>query len=177
MKAKRKNGKNAGAYPKFTMTLNVTPEMIGKTMRVVMLAKFPAGTGGTVTYWSASGSVAGQSANLQTITTGSFAYHHVFINIVSGTTFVSVTNIHNFTGSTDPIEIAALQVSVGNEVVRYLPPTKPKFTVSYDSAAPTVGTWAVGDRVINSVPTVGQPKSWVCTVAGTPGTWTSEGNL
>lgn len=45
------------------------------------------------------------------------------------------------------------------------------------TAAPVTGTWVVGDRVINSVPTVGQPKAWVCTVAGTPGTWISEGNL
>jgi hypothetical protein len=47
----------------------------------------------------------------------------------------------------------------------------------YRSTFPAVGTWSVGDRVINTVPTVGQPKSWVCTVAGTPGTWVSEGNL
>jgi len=45
------------------------------------------------------------------------------------------------------------------------------------SAAPVAGTWIVGDRVVNSVPTVGQPKAWICTVAGTPGTWVSEGNL
>lgn len=45
------------------------------------------------------------------------------------------------------------------------------------TAAPIAGTWGVGDRVFNSVPSVGQPKSWVCTVAGTPGTWVSEGNL
>lgn len=38
-------------------------------------------------------------------------------------------------------------------------------------------TWKVGDRVYNSAATAGQPKSWVCTVAGAPGTWTSEGNL
>lgn len=44
-------------------------------------------------------------------------------------------------------------------------------------AAPTVDTWQVGDRCINSNPVVGQPKSWACTVAGTPGTWVSEGNL
>ena len=45
------------------------------------------------------------------------------------------------------------------------------------SEAPTTGTWAVGRRVINSAPTVGQPKAWICTVSGTPGTWVSEGNL
>lgn len=35
----------------------------------------------------------------------------------------------------------------------------------------------VGDRVEQSVPVVGQPKGWRCTVAGNPGTWVSEGNL
>jgi Pectate lyase superfamily protein len=45
------------------------------------------------------------------------------------------------------------------------------------SAAPTTGTWRVTDTVMNSAPTVGQPKGWVCTVAGTPGTWVSLGNL
>ena len=45
------------------------------------------------------------------------------------------------------------------------------------TAAPTTGTWVVGDRVVNRVPTVGQPKAWSCTVAGAPGTWVSEGNL
>jgi len=48
---------------------------------------------------------------------------------------------------------------------------------TYGTAAPTTGTWAVGDRVFNQAPSVGQPKSWVCTVAGAPGTWVSEGNL
>lgn len=49
--------------------------------------------------------------------------------------------------------------------------------VAYGTAAPTAGTWAKGDRVFNSSPAVGQPKSWVCTVTGSPGTWVSEGNL
>jgi hypothetical protein len=47
----------------------------------------------------------------------------------------------------------------------------------YNNAAPTVGTWALGDRVINNSPAVGSPKAWTCTVAGNPGTWVSEGNL
>jgi hypothetical protein len=45
------------------------------------------------------------------------------------------------------------------------------------TAAPTTGTYALGDRVFNSAPAVGSPKGWICTVAGTPGTWVSEGNL
>lgn len=45
------------------------------------------------------------------------------------------------------------------------------------NAAPTNGPWLRGDRVQQSVPTVGQPKGWLCTAAGSPGTWVSEGNL
>jgi len=45
------------------------------------------------------------------------------------------------------------------------------------TAAPITGTYKRGDRVLNNTPALGQPKSWVCTVAGTPGTWVSEGNL
>jgi hypothetical protein len=49
--------------------------------------------------------------------------------------------------------------------------------IRQSTASPTLGSWAVGDRSMNSTPAVGQPKAWVCTVAGTPGTWVSEGNL
>lgn len=49
--------------------------------------------------------------------------------------------------------------------------------VGMGTAAPTTGTWAVGDEIKNRTPAVGSPKGWVCTVAGTPGTWVSTGNL
>lgn len=39
------------------------------------------------------------------------------------------------------------------------------------------GIWNVGDRIIKSIPVVGEQKGWRCTVAGRPGTWVSEGNL
>jgi hypothetical protein len=52
------------------------------------------------------------------------------------------------------------------------------FNVDWRSnAAPGAGTWAVGDFTEQSVPVVGNPKRWRCTVAGAPGTWVSEGNL
>jgi hypothetical protein len=47
----------------------------------------------------------------------------------------------------------------------------------YGTAAPVSGTWARGDQVFNTNAAVGAAKSWVCTVAGTPGTWVSTGNL
>ena len=40
------------------------------------------------------------------------------------------------------------------------------------TAAPTTGTWAVGDTVLNSAPSAGGTFAWVCTTAGTTGgTW------
>lgn len=62
---------------------------------------------------------------------------------------------------------------VGNECRRFQS-SNPEYRAA---AAPSAGSWGVGDRVINNAPAVGQPKAWVCTVAGVPGTWVSEGNL
>jgi len=39
------------------------------------------------------------------------------------------------------------------------------------TAAPTTGTWAVGDTCWNSAPAAGGAPGWVCTTAGTSGTW------
>ena len=59
-------------------------------------------------------------------------------------------------------------------------------TASYtaNTAAPTTGTWAKGDYVKNSAPAeLGAASSkyvilgWVCTAAGTPGTWLQSRTL
>ena len=42
---------------------------------------------------------------------------------------------------------------------------------------PTQGNNVQGEIVKNMAPAIGQPKGWVCTVSGSPGTWVSEGNL
>ena len=47
----------------------------------------------------------------------------------------------------------------------------------YGTSPPGATYSSVGDRIVNTPPVVGQPKAWVCTVAGSPGTWVSEGNL
>ena len=46
-----------------------------------------------------------------------------------------------------------------------------------NNGSPGGGNWQLGDRIAQSSPAVGQPKGWMCTVAGAPGTWVSEGNL
>jgi hypothetical protein len=47
--------------------------------------------------------------------------------------------------------------------------------ISYGTAAPVAGTWAVGDLVYNKAPGPGTPQGWVCTAAGSPGTWVTFG--
>ena len=42
---------------------------------------------------------------------------------------------------------------------------------------PSANTFPANVHCRRSTLTVGQPKGWFCTVAGQPGTWTSEGNL
>lgn len=45
------------------------------------------------------------------------------------------------------------------------------------TAAPTTGTWVVGDKVHNTAPAAGGTVGWVCTTAGTPGTWKTFGTI
>jgi parallel beta-helix repeat protein len=45
------------------------------------------------------------------------------------------------------------------------------------TGAPVSLTWTRGDTAWNEEPTVGQPIGWMCTVAGTPGTWVAMANL
>lgn len=49
-------------------------------------------------------------------------------------------------------------------------------SIGSGAAAPTTGTWALGDFVHNSAPTNAsgaQVLGWICTASGTPGTWRS----
>lgn len=46
-----------------------------------------------------------------------------------------------------------------------------------NNAAPVAGTWAVGDVVYNSAPAAAGTIGWVCTTAGTPGTWKTFGAI
>ncbi len=45
------------------------------------------------------------------------------------------------------------------------------------AAAPTTGAHVVGEKVYNSTPVAGGTIGWVCTTAGTPGTWKTFGAI
>lgn len=45
------------------------------------------------------------------------------------------------------------------------------------AAAPTSGAHVLGEVVLNSNPSAGGFAGWVCTAAGTPGTWLGFGTI
>lgn len=47
----------------------------------------------------------------------------------------------------------------------------------FGDVSPAAGAFTIGDTTEKITPVVGNPKRWRCTVAGSPGTWVSEGNL
>jgi len=79
--------------------------------------------------------------------------------------------------ATGDLLIYQLELWIGKSLPNVTMPSYPQNVQTYAAAAPTVGQWARGDIVTNNTPAVGSPKSWICTVAGTPGTWVSSGNL
>jgi len=102
--------------------------------------------------------------------------------ITSTATFPYVVNN---TGGDVVLLFSAVQViefTTQSDAIKYFnaglyQPTIKLPRTSFATIAPVSGVWRVGDRVVNNTPVVGQPKAWACTVAGTPGTWVSEGNL
>ena len=82
---------------------------------------------------------------------------------VQDNVFVNVTN--NVSGGPGAYTAAYIAQRFGNKIY------------FQSASAPAVGDWIVGDRAQQLTPVVGQPKGWMCTVAGAPGTWVSEGNL
>jgi parallel beta-helix repeat protein len=57
-------------------------------------------------------------------------------------------------------------------------PAGNNYIINYKgSAAPTTGTYNVGDIFYNSAPTAGGYIGWVCVTAGTPGTWKTFGAI
>lgn len=77
------------------------------------------------------------------------------------------------TDSSQKVKFTALRVYTNG----LLPiPSAYKF-LEYRTAAPTTGTWLLGDIVYNSSPSAGGYVGWVCTTAGSPGTWKTFGAI
>lgn len=152
-----------GGSPSYNVTLNNS---------VFLNAGYPNGSAGTRNLiFGTSGNVNVNNCIIGRTSTDAKAYYYVE---------AAGTGECNFTDCT--FTTLAAPAGFGNEifgtqVVKTAGGLKNRHAQYYASAAPTTGTWYLGDRVFNSAPATGQPKGWICTVAGTPGTWVSEGNL
>ncbi len=97
-------------------------------------------------------------ASLQVITASDFAIE-VFLNSTTVGDIVYLNGINTYVNGFKGMP--ELQADV----------------VFQDTAFPATGTWARGDRVWNSTPSSGGTPGWVCTTAGTSGTWKAMANL
>lgn len=77
------------------------------------------------------------------------------------------------TGGTATIQLRGIRLSTTDTsaVRTWSPFTENDKSTPVAIQAPSSGTHSVGRRVYHGAPAVGQPQGWVCTVAGTPGTW------
>lgn len=99
----------------------------------------------------------------------------------------AVINSHGVHGSTDS---SIVLIESGNDFNgapvlsnhTRITKTTGNTLIARGTAAPTGSrpdgqAWSVGDRVDNSTPANGQPQGWICTTAGTPGTWLPYGRV
>ena len=101
------------------------------------------------------------------------------IQVASDASVRAVNNIVDYTNNSyATVRIADITYIVEkSNTYLYAAGTELSYDEIYATATPSSGYWQTTSRVIRAQPIVGQPKAWVCTVAGAPGTWVSEGNL
>lgn len=135
-------------------------------------AGFPSTTAGTRNFSiTTSGNVNFYNCLIGRSTTTAIANFYIEANgtgdlILTDCTFTSLVAPAGGGNEISGTQVFKIAGGLGNRYRQYYAPT-----------APLTGTWNLGDRVFNSVPSVGANKGWICTVAGTPGTWVSEGIL
>lgn len=90
----------------------------------------------------------------------------IFVGQVIGLPVILTNNYFNKALYADvPADIIAGTLILQNNV------ESNSFQSTHQAAAPIAGTWRVGDIVYNNAPATAGYIGWVCTVAGTPGTW------
>lgn len=95
---------------------------------------------------------------------------------------ISITG-NTFTGNQSNISLAftgSVTSGFANESNIYncmIGNDSPLMNVTLRKSSTVYGGYQKGDRIINIAPSIGDSKSWICTTAGYPGTWTSEGIL
>lgn len=162
-----------------TLTLSAYPELKGKYVWFGFFYKIQdvSGTGVQIRLLSGASAWTDNDGSItETLTpSGTWKFKSVCKYIdPSDTTLTYMFSRIGAAGNPLIVSLPILTV-FGNSSSKFTVPNGPVTLLG--TAAPTTGTWSQRNRIVNNNPTVGQPKAWVCTVSGTPGTWVSEGNL
>lgn len=104
------------------------------------------------------------TGNNVTEVTGSSRGFYVGVGVIKAIVSGNVTNAATPT-----------YITIGNNICQEL--NSWNHTINQRSAAPTVGTWAVGDIIYHTTPIAGGFIGSVCITAGTPGTWKTFGAI
>lgn len=119
----------------------------------------------TFTYATSHGGAwtTGVDSDLPTFFEVSSAVETIFVMVTGGTAVIKVRSVALYTmGDSIGASAWTAQVDTGE---------------NWATTPPTAGTWEDGRRVWNDAPASGGAPGWVCTTAGTPGTWSAMANL
>ncbi len=161
-----------------TQSITIPSQLVGVPLTISMWAKMDGSTGQAVPIVSGAGVTSSTGAFQQSAGTGWGLISYTFIPQSSGAVTVGVRFV-NAVANTTNCWVDDLTLTVGPVAN----PNQPRYsqleirnkTFTYGTAAPTTGTWKLGDFVINSAPSTYTPIGWRCTAAGTPGTWQAVG--
>ncbi len=162
-----------------SQSVTIPTELVGVPMTISVWAKLDGSTGQACPLVSGCGVTSSTGAFQQNAGTGWGIISYTFITQSAGTLTVGVRFV-NAVANTTNCWLDDFTLTIGSVAN----PNQPKFnqleltgkTFIYSSAAPTTGTWKLGDFVINSAPGVFSPVGWRCTTAGTPGFWQPVGS-
>lgn len=170
----------AAGIPYIPIFMNVNADMVGIQITFAVYAKKPANNGTYYNVYADGGALGGVAVNLGPWPGSSSAYAlgYFSVHVVAA----GALRIYTQGDATDvggvEVSIADFALVVGERMPQLgVLPAMPWIINTYGTAAPTTGSWRRGDRVVNNSPATGSAKAWSCTVAGSPGTWVSEGNL
>lgn len=87
------------------------------------------------------------------------------------------TKFYKYDVGLTPVVWGSADSGFVNEGVQGAVGRSDRTSITYWTAAPTTGTWQRGDIVWNILPSAGGYVGWICTTAGTPGTWKTFGAI
>jgi hypothetical protein len=93
------------------------------------------------------------------------------VNVFRNVTTTGVKQINVYKGDGTTTLMAQIDVTTGNLLAAGNFSLGGYGTIAYGAAVPTTGFWPKASLMLHRLPALGSPTGWVCTVAGTPGTW------